>query len=63
MDIEDIIKKNSILYFDIGSNIGNWSLANINQCNKIISIENDFTNFLGRVDTVIDYFFIVNSDQ
>lgn len=27
------------MYFDIGSNIGNWSLANINQCNKIISIE------------------------
>lgn len=28
-----------MMYFDIGSNIGNWSLANINQCNKIISIE------------------------
>ena len=27
------------MYFDIGSNIGKWSLANINQCNKIISIE------------------------
>lgn len=27
------------MYFDIGSNVGNWSLANINQCNKIISIE------------------------
>jgi FkbM family methyltransferase len=27
------------MYFDIGANIGNWSLANINQCNKIISIE------------------------
>ena len=28
-----------IMYFDIGSNIGDWSLANINQCDKIISIE------------------------
>lgn len=27
------------MYFDIGANIGNWALANINQCNKIISIE------------------------
>ena len=27
------------MYFDIGSNIGNWSLVNINKCNKIISIE------------------------
>jgi FkbM family methyltransferase len=27
------------MYFDIGSNIGNWSLANINYCDKIISIE------------------------
>ena len=28
--------------------------------NKIIRIENDLTNFLGRVDTVIDYFSIPN---
>ena len=27
------------MYFDIGSNIGNWSLANIDQCDKIISVE------------------------
>jgi FkbM family methyltransferase len=27
------------MYFDIGSNIGNWSLANVNGCDKIISIE------------------------
>jgi FkbM family methyltransferase len=27
------------MYFDIGSNIGKWSLANITNCNKIISIE------------------------
>ena len=28
-----------MLYFDIGSNIGLWSLENINLCDKIISIE------------------------
>jgi FkbM family methyltransferase len=28
-----------IMYFDIGSNIGNWSLSNINECDKIISVE------------------------
>jgi FkbM family methyltransferase len=27
------------MYFDIGSNIGKWTLANINNCDKIISIE------------------------
>jgi FkbM family methyltransferase len=27
------------MYFDIGSNIGRWTLANINNCDKIISIE------------------------
>lgn len=27
------------MYFDIGANIGKWSLENINNCNKIISVE------------------------
>jgi FkbM family methyltransferase len=27
------------MYFDIGSNIGRWSLANISSCDKIISVE------------------------
>lgn len=27
------------MYFDIGSNIGNWSLNNVNLCDKIISVE------------------------
>jgi FkbM family methyltransferase len=27
------------MYFDIGSNIGSWSLANIKSCDKIISVE------------------------
>ena len=38
------------MYFDIGSNIGNWSLANINQCNKIISIEASPITFNRLVD-------------
>jgi hypothetical protein len=27
------------MFFDIGSNIGNWSLSNINLCDKIIAVE------------------------
>jgi len=27
------------MYFDIGANIGKWSLSNLNSCDKIISIE------------------------
>lgn len=27
------------MFFDIGSNIGSWALANIDYCDKIISIE------------------------
>jgi FkbM family methyltransferase len=27
------------MYFDIGANIGKWSLANIQKCNKIIAVE------------------------
>jgi FkbM family methyltransferase len=27
------------IFFDIGANIGNWALANINKCDKIISVE------------------------
>ena len=27
------------MFFDIGSNIGAWSLANLNNCNKIIAVE------------------------
>jgi FkbM family methyltransferase len=27
------------MFFDIGANIGNWALENINNCDKIISIE------------------------
>lgn len=27
------------MYFDIGSNIGKWALANIDKCDKIVSVE------------------------
>lgn len=27
------------MFFDIGSNDGSWTLANVNQCNKIITVE------------------------
>lgn len=27
------------MFFDIGANIGNWSLSNINNCEKIITVE------------------------
>jgi len=38
------------MFFDIGSNIGNWSLANINSCDKIISIEASPLTFTRLVD-------------
>lgn len=33
------------MFFDIGTNIGKWSLANIDQCNKIIAVEASPTTF------------------
>ena len=33
------------MFFDIGANIGNWSLKNINQCNTIIAVEASPTTF------------------
>ncbi len=38
------------MYFDIGSNVGLWSLANIHQCNKIISIEASPITFKRLID-------------
>jgi FkbM family methyltransferase len=34
------------MFFDIGSNVGKWSLANIQACDKIISIEASPTTFI-----------------
>ena len=39
------------MYFDIGANIGNWSLSNVNNCDKIIAIEaspNTFNKLLNN---------------
>jgi FkbM family methyltransferase len=33
------------MFFDIGANIGNWSLSNINICEKIITVEASPTTF------------------
>jgi FkbM family methyltransferase len=33
------------MYFDIGANLGNWSKANIKNCNKIIAIEASHNTF------------------
>lgn len=38
------------MYFDIGSNIGEWSLSNIDLCDKIISIEASPITFIKLVD-------------
>jgi FkbM family methyltransferase len=38
------------MFFDIGANIGKWALANIHQCDKIISIEASPTTFDKLVD-------------
>ena len=44
------------LCFDIGANIGNWSLANVNNYNKIISVEaseKTFKNLLKNVNECV----------
>ena len=41
------------MFFDIGANIGNWSLSNINNCDKIISVEaspNTFQKLLNNTN-------------
>lgn len=40
------------MFFDIGANIGNWSLANINNCEKIVAIEaspNTFNRLINNI--------------
>jgi FkbM family methyltransferase len=41
------------MYFDIGANIGKWSLSNVNNCDKIIAIEaspNTFNKLLNNTN-------------
>jgi FkbM family methyltransferase len=33
------------MFFDIGANVGAWSLANINDCNRIVAVEASPTTF------------------
>ena len=40
------------MYFDIGSNIGSWSLENIKSCDKIISVEASPTTFTKLVNNM-----------
>ena len=40
------------MFFDIGANIGRWSLANINNCKNIISVEaspNTFNKLINNI--------------
>ena len=47
------------LVFDIGANIGNWTLANISEENKIISVEASTCTFNKLVNNVSSYVNIV----
>ena len=40
------------MYFDIGANIGKWSLANINNCDKIIAIEASPSTYVKLLNTI-----------
>jgi FkbM family methyltransferase len=59
-----------IMYFDIGANVGKWSIANINNCNKIIAIEASPKTFSKLINNVKSYnnveclnFAVCNSDD
>lgn len=42
------------MFFDIGSNIGSWALANISQCDKIVSVEASPTTFSKLVNKCVN---------
>ena len=54
------------MFFDIGSNVGAWSLANINNCDKIVAVEASPTTFkqLSQItnDTLIPLNYAVSSN-
>lgn len=41
------------MFFDIGANIGKWSIANINNCNKIIAVEASPSTFYKLKQNII----------
>ena len=51
--------KHQKLIFDIGANIGNWTLANISEENKIISVEASTGTFNKLVNNVSSYVNII----
>jgi FkbM family methyltransferase len=54
------------MYFDIGANVGKWSLANINDCNKIIAIEASpsiYLNLLNIHTNIISLNFAVCANE
>ena len=42
------------MFFDIGANIGNWSLSNVNNCDKIISVEASPNTFQKLLNNTIN---------
>ena len=40
------------MFFDIGANVGKWSLANITSCNKIIVVEASPTTFSNLLSNI-----------
>jgi FkbM family methyltransferase len=42
------------MFFDIGANIGKWSLSNVNNCNKIISVEASPNTFQKLLNNTIN---------
>lgn len=57
------------MYFDIGANIGKWSLTNIDNCDKIIAIEaspltySTLVNNCAKYSNIITLNFIVCNDK
>ena len=41
------------MFFDIGANIGRWSLENLNNCNKIIAIESSPDTFKKLISKLV----------
>ena len=41
------------MFFDIGANIGKWSLSNVNSCEKIIAIEASPNTFKRLVNNIV----------
>ena len=47
------------MYFDIGANVGKWSVSNLNNCDKVISVEASPNTFCRLFENVKNYSKIV----